>query len=231
MLALNFKADLKPLQRAMIGIRGSQIPFALALGATRLAQGVQAAETDEIKQTFDNPTPFTEKALAIVPAKKKAPVAIVFAKDIQDAYLAPYVVGGDRSLGGKKAMLVPINARTNAYHNLSRNQLATLKGKPNVFVGTVRFKKSGKAVSGVWQRGAVKRGARNKGNGEHGTKGSSQGKVGSVRSTLKLLIEFKDTTPTTKGFAFYARAQRYVSRNAAPVFAAALNEALATARR
>lgn len=228
MIAVNFNADLKPLHRALIDLQANQIPFALALGATRLAQGVVEAETDEIDKTFDNPTPFTEKSFALVPATKKSPVAIVFPKDIQEQYLAPYIVGGDRSLGSKKAMLVPITARTNAYGNLSRNQLATLKGKPNVFVGTVKFR-NGSKVSGVWQRSATARGARYKGGGEYGTRGKNTNVIGGVRTTLKLLIHFEDTTEVPKRLDFYGRARTYVQRNAAREFEAALERALATA--
>jgi hypothetical protein len=216
-IAINFKADLKPLHRALIDLQANQIPFALALGATRLAQGVVEAETDEIDKTFDNPTPFTEKSFALVPATKKSPVAIVFPKDIQEQYLAPYIVGGDRSLGSKKAMLVPITARTNAYGNLSRNQLATLKGKPNVFVGTVHSRRTGKPISGVWQRPT---------NAQRRAAGRNSGKA-----PLKLLIEFTDTTPAPKRLDFYGRARRYISRNATAVFTDALNQAIASERR
>ncbi|MDH4746859.1 hypothetical protein OMP43_22810 [Sphingomonas sp. CBMAI 2297] len=220
MITVNFKADLKPLHRALIDLQANQIPFALALGATRLAQGVVVEEADEIDKTFDNPTPFTKKSFAIVPATKKSPVAIVFPKDVQEAYLEPYIVGGNRSLGSKKAMLVPITARTNAYGNLSRNQLAALKGKPNVFVGTVHSRRTGKPISGVWQRTPAKRAPARKG----AVSNAAPGK-------LKLLIAFEDTTPAPKRLDFYGRARRYISRNAAAVFSDALSQAIASARR
>ena len=231
MLALSTKADLKPLQRGFVAFRSKQVPFATALALTSLAKGVEAQENEATVETFKNPTPFTRKSFAILPATKSKPVAIVFPKDIQEQYLAPYVLGGNRSLGSKRAMLVPISAGVNAYGNMPRNKLAQLKSKPNVFIGTVRFRKSGKAISGVWQRGETPRGKRYKGNDEYGTRGDSQGKVAGARTTLKLLIEFKDTTPAPEHLDFYGRANTYLRRNAAREFDVAMRKALATARR
>lgn len=229
MIAVSVRGDMKAMQKAFVDLRGKQVPFATALALTTLAKGVQAAEADEIDKTFDKATPFTRNAIAIVPATKLKPVAVVFPKDVQAAYLAPYVAGGDRSLGSKKGMLVPIGAATNQYGNLNRGQLARIKGKPNVFVGAVTFRKSGKTVRGVWQRSAVKAGERR--DGERGTRGDSQGKVGGVRSTLKLLVEFEDTTAVRKRFNFEGRARRYLRANTASAFNAAMTKALSTARR
>lgn len=231
LIAVNIKADLRPLHRAFLDIGHKQVPFATALALTRIAKAVQADEIGEIDRTFEKATKFTENAFAVQPAKKTAPIAVVFAKDIQEQYLEPYVVGGNRSLGTKKGMLVPIGAATNAFGNLSRGQLARLKAKPNVFVGSITFRKTGRTVSGVWQRGSTPRGARRKGNGEYGTKGNSQNQVGGVRSTLKLLIEFADTTPVKKRLDFEGRARATIRRVARREFEAALSQALATARR
>ncbi|WP_242183112.1 hypothetical protein [Sphingomonas sp. CARO-RG-8B-R24-01] len=228
MFAVNIRADLKPLHRAFVDLKAKQAPFATALALTTLAKGVQAAEDAEIAKTFSKSTPFTRNAIAIVPATKSKPVAIVFPKDVQAAYLAPYVVGGNRSLGSKQGMLVPIGAATNQYGNLTKGQLARLKGKPNVFVGSVTFRKNGKTVNGVWQRSAVPRGKRR--DGERGTRGDSQGKIYGVRTTLKLLIEFSDTTQVKKHLDFYGRANAYLKANAAREFGAAMQRALATSR-
>lgn len=229
MIALNIRGDLKPMQKAFIDFRAKQAPFATALALTSLAKGVQAIEGAEIAKTFENSTSFTRNAIAIVPATKSKPIAVVFPKDVQAEYLAPYVNGGNRSLGGKKGMLKPVGASTNQYGNLTKGQLARLKGKPNVFVGAVTFRKSGKTVRGVWQRSPVKRGARR--DGDSGTRGDSQGKVNGARTSLKLLIEFADTTAVTKHFDFYKRANAYLRRNAVREFDQAMAKALSTARR
>lgn len=231
------RVDLRPAIAALGDLSQRQVPFASALALTTLAQGVQDTETELEIATFDNPTPFTKRAFGKTPATKRNLVATVFIKNRtsaaggQNAYLEPYVDGGERSLGTKKAMLVPIGQRTNQYGNLPRNALARLKARPDVFVGAVTFKKSGRTVSGVWQRSPTKRGARHKGGGEYGTRGDSQGKVGGVRTTLKLLIEFEDTTEAPKHFDFYGAARAYVAKHGQRVFNEALAKALTMPRR
>lgn len=219
-MRLSIKADLRPVHRAMMALGAQQVPFANALTVNSLARGVAALETESLIETFEKATPFTKRAFRIEGATKAKPVAIVAAKDRtndkggQAAYIAPYVVGGPRFLGAKRAMLVPIEQRTNQYGNLPKNTMARLKAKPNVFVGKVRTK-GGKLLSGVWQRPA----------------GASRSKAQAGRGALKLLIAFEDTTPVRKRFDFYGKAENYVRRNAAREYTAAMRKALVTARR
>jgi hypothetical protein len=215
MFTITANLELSGLQRAAKALGAKQIPFATALALTRLAQGVSAAETVAVIDTFDSPTPFTQKGFRVTPATKRELVAYVNAKDIVAQYLAPYVAGGNRSLGAKQAMLVPRGVATNQYGNLSRNKLKTLKGKPNVFVGQIKTRK-GKLINGVWQRP---------------TAAARKGKASrSAQSGLKLLIQFEDTTEAPKHFPFFERARAYVAANAKDEFAAALRQAFATAR-
>lgn len=213
MLTISIGADLKPLQRAFATFQAKQAPFASALALTDLAMGVKAEERAEMEETFDTPTPFTLNSMMVIPATKARQVAVVMPKDIAAAYLEPYVVGGPRSLGTKRGMLVPRGAGTNKYGNLTRGKLASLKAKPNVFVGAVTTK-GGKTVNGVWQRQPARR----------TTKGFSP--VG----PLKLLIQFDDTTEAPKKLDFYGRAERYLKRNASAAFDRAMRKALGTAR-
>jgi len=228
-VAVGIKGNLAPVHRAMMDLRAKQVPFAMSLALNNLAKGVAGIESDLIGKTFDSPTPFTEKAYRIEVATKARPIAIVAAKDIQAQYLEPYVVGGKRSLGAKRGMLSPRNIALNKYGNLTRNKLASLKGKPNVFIGPVTLK--GKTINGVWQRGATPRGARRKGGGEYGTKGKNTNLVGGARTTLKLLIQFDDTTQVRKRLPFERAARSYLDRNARAAFEDALRRAVATARR
>lgn len=229
-IAANF--ELSSLQRAAKAFGAQQMPFASALALTRLAQGVSADEAEAARETFDNPTPFTQKSFAVTAATKKNPIAYVQARKIAAQYLAPYVYGEDRSLGGKKAMLVPRDVGLNQFGNLPRNKLKTLKGKPNIFVGTVKFKKSGKTISGVWQR--PDNGLRR--SGYRGTKGATRGaktasSVAGTATGLKLLIQFEDTTPAPKHLPFYETAKAYVAKHARDEFTTALRQAFETARR
>lgn len=228
-VGISIKADLKPLHRAMIALGAQQVPFAMSLALNDLARGVATVEQDAINDTFDTPTPFTQKATRIEVATKSRPVATVAFKDIQASYLEPYVVGGNRSLGTKRGMLAPRAVGLNQYGNLSKGKLASLKSKPGVFIGPVTLK-NGRTINGVWQRGKTKRGERYKGGGEYGTRGKLN-KIGGARTTLKLLIQFEGTTPVRKRLPFERVARRYIERHAAAAFDQALRRALATKRR
>lgn len=223
------RVDLRPAITALGDLSARQVPFASALALTTLAQGVQDAETVEELKTFDSPTPFTQRAFAKTPATKRNLVATVFIKDVQAQYLAPYVLGGPRFLGTKKGMLAPRGVGLNKYGNLTKGKLASLKAKPNVFIGPVTFK-NGTTINGVWQRGATPRGKRTKGDGEYGTKGKHHVVAGN-RTTLKLLIQFEDTTEAPKHFDFYGAARAYVAKHGQRVFNEALAKALAMPRR
>ncbi len=219
MISIDIRADLKPLQKAFIALGAKQVPFANSLALNALAKGVVAVEKAEVGETFDTPTPFTQNAFRTEVATKSRPIAVVAAKDIQAEYLEPYVIGGPRSLGTKKGMLAPRNVSLNQYGNLTKGKLASLKGKPGVFIGPI-VTRGGKRISGVWQRPVTARGGKRR-----------AGAAAAPKSGLKLLIQFEDTTPTKKRFDFYGDAQRYLKANAAREYRVALQRAFATARR
>jgi hypothetical protein len=214
MFTIGIKADLKPLHRAMIDLGAKQVPFAMSLALNTLAKGVAADQVELIDETFDTPTPFTEKAYRIEVATKAKPIARVAAKDIQASYLEPYVIGGKRSLGTKRGMLAPRGVNLNQYGNLTKGTIGRLKGRPNVFVGAVKTRKGG-TINGVWQRQPARR--------------TSKG--ASPAGPLKLLVQFEDTTPVPKRLPFEQRARAYLKRHAAAAFNDALRRALATSRR
>ncbi len=218
-MRFDIRGDLKPVHRAMIALGAKQVPFASALALTTLAKGVQGIEHDLIGKTFDDATPFTRNAIAIRPATKSRLVATVFAKDIQAAYLTPYIVGGVRDYGNKKGMILPVDVPVNQFGNLTKGTLQRLKGKPGVFVGTVKTKAG--IINGVWQRPVAGKvvGKRTKG-----------ARIVKPSGHLRLLLKFEDTSAVTKHFDFYGVAQRYLAKNAASVFDMAMRRALATAR-
>ena len=219
-MRINIKADLRPLQKAFINLGAKQVPFATSLALNALAKGVAAEETKAVDQTFKSPTPFTENAFRIEVATKSKPIAIVAAKDIQAQYLAPYVLGGERFLGTKRGMLAPRAIGLNQYGNLPKNKLKQLQGMPGIFIGPIKTK-SGRVISGVWQRPTVA-----KARGAKRGRGASPAPVGH----LKLLIQFEDTTPAPVRLPFFERAQAYLKRNAVREFDIAMRRALATAR-
>jgi hypothetical protein len=218
MIGIGIKGSLSPLHRSMIALGAKQVPFAMSLALNTLAKGVAADQAKLIDETFDTPTPFTEKAYRIEVATKSRQIAVVAAKDIQAQYLAPYVVGGARSLGTKRGMLAPRGVGLNQYGNLTKGKMASLKGKRGVFIGAVTTK-AGKTINGVWQRPAAAK--RTRGARANGAQ---------PRAGLKLLIQFEDTAQVPKRLPFEQRARTYLRRHAAAAFTDALRRALSTRR-
>jgi hypothetical protein len=208
----NVKGNIAPVHKAIIALGAKQVPFANSLALNTLAKGVTADEVALIDRTFETPTPFTEKAYRIEVATKSKPIAVVAAKDIQASYLEPYVMGGERSLGGKRGMIAPRNVSLNQYGNLTKGKLATLRGKPNVFIGAIKTR-SGRTINGVWQRP------------------TSGKRKASAAGGLKLLIQFEDTTPVKKRLPFEQRARRYLDRHTRAAFDDAFRRAFATATK
>jgi len=207
------RVDLRDFRRGLDDMAKRQLPFAAALALTETARAVAEAESAALPEVFDRPTPFTGRAFGVIGARKSNLTAMVFAKDIQAAYLAPYETGGVQVLGNKRAVLTPVDAKTNAYGNLSRGQLAKLKARPDVFVGAVKLK-DGRTLNGVWQRSAPVKGLRGANRTGH----------------LKLLIAFTNPKPIAPRFDYQARAAATVARVFPPALRRALVRAQATAR-
>lgn len=209
-----FQVDLSQLSKGLDDVARRQMPFAVSLALTATAGEVGLAWSDEMEAGLDNPTPFTVNSPAVRPARKGNLRATVYIRDIAAEYLEPFVEGGPHFLGGKRGLLTPKNVAVNRYGNLTRNKLATLKGKAGVHVGRVTLK-DGSEISGVWQRptAAARRRA---------PKDRPPG--------LKLLIRFSDPLPVTQRLRFYERAEAVVAEAFTRHFGPALERAMATAR-
>lgn len=212
---LQVRVDTSRVTKGFSDVRRRQIPFATSLALTATAGHVGIAWQEEIEDTFDRPTPWTVRSVAIAPARKSNLVAIVYVKDIAAEYLAPYVDGGVHSLGGKRGLLSPKNVRLNQYGNLTRNRMGQLKGRADVFIGQVQVKGGG-SISGVWQR---KRAPSRK------VRKNMKGPA-----ALKLLIRFSDPLPVKEKLEVYDVSPKVVGRVFAPEFASAFNRAMATAK-
>ncbi len=216
-MQIEIKTDLKAWSKGMRAIQTKQIPFAIATALTMTAGRVGKAWQDEMRQQLDRPTPFTVNAVGVRGARKSSLVATVYVKDIAAHYLEPFVDGGPHFLGAKKGLLTPKNLPLNAYGNLPKSKLATLKGKPGVFIGPVRLK-SGQIVNGVWQRKGAAKGRKAKG-----------APLAGARS-LNLMIRFTDPQPVKQHLAFKARAEAAVRAHFEHDFATAFAHAMATAK-
>lgn len=220
MTTLRIKSNAEAWARNLEGWQRRQVPFAMAQALTDVVRQVQAAETRALPEVFDNPTPFTKRAFAVTAARKSNLVAVVFAKDIQRAYLAPYgETGSGRQVVGPNRRGIPVPKRVgvNQYGNLTKGKVKALLAKPGVFSGKIETR-SGQVVSGIWQRVPAQAVGRRRPDGRE-------------EGALKLLVRWSDGAPVHQRFGFQARARALVMAQMRTAFASAWAKALATARR
>ncbi len=221
---LSIRSNIKEIQKKLGAFANQQLPFAQAQTVTALAKLVQKAEVENIKATFKNPSPFTQKSVRVTPARKGNPVATVFVMDKAAQYLKPYEDGGVHYLNSK-ALLNPKDIGLNQYGQLPRNLLRRLRNRTDVFIGPVKTKHG--IVNGVWQRPFVRGNTKVRGmSRKHGLVTAATNTTGK----LKLLIRFGDALPVKERLNYRVRAKQVVDANVNREFGRALAKAMATAR-
>jgi len=183
---------------------GRQMPFALSLALTRLAQDGKAAGERALVEQLDNPTPFTRRSVAITPARKSFPIAEVFVKDVQAEYLKWPGRGGVRTPEPGKPVILPGAIRTNVYGNIPRGAVKREAAKGNVFIARRTDPRTAHLPPGLYRR--TKRG-------------------------LRLLVSFRPRAVYRPQLAWSKAVVEAVRRNAGRRLREAAAQALATARR
>lgn len=230
-MTIRVTSNARDLARGLNDFIQRQVPFAIAQGINRTAQRVVEAERKNLADTLERPSPFTRNAVGLRRAKKTTPTAVVYMKDITASYLEPFETGGVHKLPGR-AFLNPKNIRLNQYGQLPRGTLASLKGRPDVFIGAVKTA-SGETINGVWQRPTnTKRvtllNARGKRLGKLNKLDATQN---NGRGKLKLLIRFGDAVPVKKQLNWGARAKQIVDQWIDRDLEDALTAAMKTSKR
>lgn len=210
-------ANLNDLSRQLRQLQ-KQIPFATAQALTQVARKIEAAERTAFQRHLENPTPFTVKAVGSVGARKDNLRAKVFVRDTAAAYLEPFEFGGQHKLNGQ-ALLNPKNVKLNKYGNLPRTKMATLKAKPDVFIGKVGD------VNGVWQRRKPKKSKKEKKRAKRSPNGTR--KERQKQPAPKLLIRFGNALPVSPSLGYMDRANTM----AIALMPSALNRAISEAIR
>lgn len=224
---LNIKTNIDAFSKKISALAYKQLPFATAQALTEIAKTVVAAEQLNEQKVLDRPRPFTTGAIGVVRANKARMEATVFVKDITAAYLEPYQFGGMNKLNGR-ALLKPVEAvkDLDQFGNLPRNFLKKLKGRKDIFVGTIQTKVG--PVNGVWQRDSsvdVELPLATRG-----------GKVRIPRARLNtsgklvLLVKFTDAHPAKQFLDWFSVADRAVARNFNREMGKALGRAIASAK-
>ena len=114
-------------------LTANQAPYSMAKALTDTARMAQVAVTEHISSVFDQPTAFTQRAMAFTPAKKDSLTASVFVKDLQASYLVDEITGGTRGFktfeqkfGGSSAIEFAMpgkDVKRNQYGNMSKAQI------------------------------------------------------------------------------------------------------------
>jgi hypothetical protein len=225
MLLLNVHSNLKEVEKKLSAFALRQVPFATSQALTALANRIVPAEQANEQRVLDRPKPFTQNAIGVVRANTKRMTATVFMKDITARYLEPYEFGGRNRLNSR-ALLKPIDAvkDLDQYGNLPRNWLAKMRGRADIFIGTVKTKTG--EINGVWQRtvapgDAVK--VRREKNGRTRKNLNTSG-------SLKLLVRFTEAHDVKQHLDWFGVARRIVDKDFSREFGRALAKAMATAR-
>lgn len=228
---ISVRVDVKQLTKNLGALADKQIPFATAQALNKLGTIIKNAETANLEKVFPTLTPFTRGSVAVLRANKGNPTVTVLIKDRAARYLDPYEVGGRRVLNSR-ALLNPKDVALNQYGNLPKGKLKALKANPNVFIGSVTFKKSGETVSGVWLRPARGEQSKKGRRAGYGTKGDTtkSGMGKNVRSGLKLLIRFGDALPVKQRLHYQSKARALVQGHFRQCFEDAMAQAMATAK-
>lgn len=224
MLEFNIRADVRRFTKQVNRFIEKQVPFATAMAINAVAVKVQAAEKESMQKTFDRPTPFTVNSVAVKKATKATRTATVYIRPVAAKYLEPYAEGGPQVLPGtSRAVLNPKDeGLLNKYGGIPRNAIARLRGRSDVFIGTVTTK-GGEQIDGVWQRPHYRRKGQKRGR-------SKLPKGSNTTGRLKLLIRFTDPQPVRKRLPFGDTAAEIINRDLQPEFDKALTRAVQSAK-
>jgi len=143
---IDIEMDLPDFMTGVHDYISNTVQPAIAAGLTAAAEAVREELTAELLQSIDDPTPFTQRAIAVMPAKARPgsePDAIVFVMDRQAEYLQLQIDGGVRRAGdyatAKVGSIVPgPHAQLDQYGNLPRDFIQQALADPHVGWTTMR---------------------------------------------------------------------------------------------
>lgn len=142
------KVDMKKVQNSLSDLSDHAIKDASAFALNTLAKQSVFALQSEMKDVFDNPTPFTLNAFYSKPAKPNNLEATIQPREYAPKgtpagqYLRPQIFGGSRPLKKFEKALSPLSggqyavpgpgARLNSYGNMSQGQIVQILSRLRV---------------------------------------------------------------------------------------------------
>lgn len=219
-LELQIRTNAKQLMRGLKEFQRRALPQAIVEATNKTAQRVIDAETAQLSEKFDKPNKFTQSAFTMSGfggqrASVRNPTAIIVAKPVQEAYLAPSEFDEPQSLGKGRRIRTPGDVRRDEGGNIPKGTIARLLARSDVFVGEIN------GTRGIWQRPAP---LRPKGTAH--TKAKGGGLKRNTTGKLKLLVAFTRPIKIKTHLGFRQRAIDIVTRYAQADLAEAVQRAL-----
>ncbi|MDD2109285.1 hypothetical protein [Pseudomonas asiatica] len=246
MVRIDAGTNVEELSKALRTLGRKQLPFALALMATRLAVLVKKGELSVLRARLDRPTSTTMNSLYTKAAKKGNPEARAFFKDAwtsgvpADTYLQQVVKGGrrphkrfEKALIAKGIMdpgqyALPAPSALNQFGNVPRG----------VIMQILSGLGAAETVSGVQANATGSKRSKRKGNADKyfvgevdGTQGIWEKRKTAFGDAVRPVFIFSESEPGYRVIVpFYKIADNIVKANREREFASAMDQALSTAR-
>lgn len=247
MIRIELGQSAVSISKALQRLHQDQMPFILALTATRLAQQVKAGTLKVMKQRLDRPTRTTMNSLFVKMATKRQPTAQVYFKDSwtsgipADAYLQPAVRGGvrphkrfEKALQARGLMkagqyAVPNPNLLNQYGNVSRGTITKVLSGLGAAETSAGYQANATGSRRSTRVGNARRyfaGVVDDAPGVWERMGSAFGEG------VRPVFLFTDGAPRYRTiFPFFKMAENIVKANNAREVAAAFDDAMASAKR
>lgn len=121
------KVEIKgaPLDQILNGV-GKQVRYAASVALTRTAKAVKEAMPAALDSNLDRPTPFTKGGLYVKAANPSNLTAEVGFKDRQASYMR-YQIGGGSRTPGTRGIKLPGNIALNTFGNIPKGMIDKLK--------------------------------------------------------------------------------------------------------
>lgn len=246
MIEIKTTTNVALISKALRVLGERQIPFVLALAATKTGQLVKARLLKEIPNVIDRPTPQTMRGLFLKGATKKRPEARVWFKDSfsagipADRYLRPQVEGGSRR---PKRMEVALRKRGilagDEWAVPSRDILNQFGNMPGSLATKILSGLgAAETSSGVTANASSSKRSKRKGNATRyfvakigGARGIWERKKSAFGVGVRPVVLFAKKAPAYKvRFEFFEIANEVVRDEYARVFLAAIDQAVKSAR-
>ena len=248
------RADLKDAMRMLDGLRKDQIPFATAYALTQTAKAAQRDVESVIKQVFNAPTPYTQKAVYVRTATKQRLYAEVKLKDYSPKgvpavrYLIHHITGGSRGHKGfenllmKQGLMLPGQyavptraAKLDAYGNVPRGTLNAILSQLQASRDVLsRETPASRARAQARRKRRVVRyfvAQAGRAKTKHLAPGIYERVGFGFGQAIRPIFVFTDTPPKyRKRFPFYETINKTIERELVPSFEAGFKIAEATAR-